>query len=97
VEGDTEEVIARIWGDLLSVPVGSRDNFFDLGGTSLQIMEVQRELVKWAGRDIPITHLFQYSTVNSLAEYLSREDNKQQKNAILSRVEKQKKRRKVKR
>ena len=40
-EGDTEELIARLWRDVLGLKrVGANDNFFDLGGHSLLATEV---------------------------------------------------------
>ncbi|MDC7223962.1 MAG: amino acid adenylation domain-containing protein [Spirochaetales bacterium] len=91
IEGDLEQEIAALWQDILKVPLGGGDSFFDLGGTSLQIMEMQRELVKKLNRDIPVARLFQYTTVDALADYLRRQEGEGDKNRVLQRAGKQRK------
>jgi len=94
IEGEFENRIADIWRSILNVPVGLRDNFFDLGGTSLQIMEMHRKLADISDREIPVAMLFRYTTIESLAGYIKNEDSGVQKKSINSRAEKQKMRRK---
>jgi amino acid adenylation domain-containing protein len=66
-----ERQIARFWGDVLQMePVGVEDNFFDLGGNSLQLAEVHVRIQREVGREFPITELFAHSTVRSLAASL---------------------------
>jgi acyl carrier protein len=70
--GDTERALAAIWSELFEVErVGLDDNFFDLGGNSLLLVRAHQELQKRFGADLPITALFQYPTVRSLARHLS--------------------------
>jgi natural product biosynthesis luciferase-like monooxygenase protein len=67
-----ETTIAGIWCDALSVEqVGVADNFFDLGGHSLLMVQVQHTLRRSLDRDIPITDLFRFPTVRSLAAHLN--------------------------
>ena len=74
--GEMEEVVASVWCEVLSLPhVGANDNFFDLGGHSLLTVRVQNRLEEQLGRRIPITDLFRFSTVKSLAEYFSSGDS----------------------
>ncbi len=69
---EIEEKIAAIWRSVLGVEsVGARDNFFDLGGHSLRLLQVHRRLVEELGRDLPVTDLFEYPTVEGLANHLS--------------------------
>ncbi|MCC6177440.1 MAG: amino acid adenylation domain-containing protein [Chloroflexi bacterium] len=69
---DLEETIAAIWRDVLQVErVGLDDNFFDLGGTSLQIMRVQSRLQEAVHREMNIVDLFEFSTVRALARHLT--------------------------
>lgn len=77
-EGELETTIASIWCDALGLPeVSVTDNFFDLGGHSLLVVQVQRRMKQALGRDIAITDVFRFSTIRSLAEYLSgAEDDK---------------------
>ena len=67
-----EEVLARIWAEVLKVDrVGVDDNFFDLGGNSLRLSEMQSKLSATLKREIPLVELFTQPTVKSLARYLS--------------------------
>lgn len=68
---DMGSVVARIWQDALGVPaVGEHDNFFDLGAHSLMVAEVQAKLRETLGREVALVDLYQFSTVNALAEHL---------------------------
>jgi acyl carrier protein len=72
---ETEKIVAAIWQRILKVErVGIYDNFFDLGGHSLLVIQIQVELMAALNRDIAITDLFRYTTVSALAEYLGQSD-----------------------
>nr|WP_050434519.1 non-ribosomal peptide synthetase [Chondromyces crocatus] len=76
--GGIAQIIADIWRAVLRVDVvGLHDNFFDLGGHSLLMGEVHVRLERALNTSIPVTSLFQYPTVGSLAEHLEgpRENN----------------------
>ena len=55
--------------------IGVNDNFFDLGGHSLLMVEANSRLRKLLNKDFSITEMFQYPTVNSLAKYLGKHDD----------------------
>ena len=68
---DIEKTIASIWQDVLGLPqVGTGDNFFDLGGHSLLVVQVQRRLREACGREVSITDMFRLSTIKALAAHL---------------------------
>ncbi|MEV0493745.1 non-ribosomal peptide synthetase [Streptomyces atratus] len=68
----TEHALAEIWRELLGVErVGTRDNFFDLGGHSLLMAEFRTVLAASLGHELTMVELFQHPTIGSLAEYLS--------------------------
>jgi aryl carrier-like protein len=68
---ELEEGIARVWGAVLGVErVGVRDNFFDVGGHSLLMVEVQGRLRGEVGREVTLIELFQYPTIDTLTKYL---------------------------
>jgi natural product biosynthesis luciferase-like monooxygenase protein len=72
--GDLEEKIAAIWKDVLKLPqVGTRDNFFDLGGHSLLAVQTHRRLKETLQRELSITDIFRFPTIQSLSAYLGRE------------------------
>jgi len=69
---EIEQTIAGIWQDLFSVEqVGVHDNFFDLGGHSLLLVQMQSKLQADFGHDITVVQLFEHPTIHDLAEYLS--------------------------
>ncbi|NIM15231.1 MAG: amino acid adenylation domain-containing protein [Candidatus Aminicenantes bacterium] len=73
----TEKIIARIWKKVLELDkVGVNDNFFEVGGTSLDIIEVAARINEDLNRDVPMVHVFQYPTISALAEYFDQEESK---------------------
>ena len=70
---EAERTIASIWKDVLNVEkVGIHDNFFDLGGHSLAVIQVHNRLRTIFNNDLSVVELFKYSTISALSEYLSR-------------------------
>ncbi|MFM2060605.1 MAG: hypothetical protein RLZZ507_275 [Cyanobacteriota bacterium] len=71
-ESDVEKSIAKIWKQVLQLEkVGVNDNFFDLGGHSLLVVQVNNKLREILNRDLSVVDIFQNPTIKSLAEYLS--------------------------
>ncbi|HYW51836.1 MAG TPA: MupA/Atu3671 family FMN-dependent luciferase-like monooxygenase, partial [Gemmatimonadaceae bacterium] len=71
-ENDLERTIAGVWCEVLRVPaVGSRDNFFDLGGHSLLVVQVHQRLTTALQLSFPITDLFRFPTVRAIAGHLA--------------------------
>jgi acyl carrier protein len=71
-DGDLQARIVEVWKDVLKLPrVGTRDNFFDLGGHSLLAVQAHRRLREALQRELSITDIFRFPTVQSLAAYLS--------------------------
>jgi amino acid adenylation domain-containing protein len=69
---DLEKTLAALWSEVLPHPApGLNDNFFDIGGTSLKLVEAHSRLVRALHRQIPVTALFQHPTIGSLAAYLA--------------------------
>jgi hypothetical protein len=48
------------------------DNFFDLGGHSLLLVQVQAKLRVALRREIAIVEMFQYPTIRAMATHLVR-------------------------
>ncbi|HLH25146.1 MAG TPA: amino acid adenylation domain-containing protein [Chloroflexota bacterium] len=70
---EVERQIAAIWQAVLCVEtVGLDDNFFDLGGHSLLILQVHSQLCRAFTTDLTIAQMFQYPTVRALADYIQR-------------------------
>ncbi|GCF09959.1 non-ribosomal peptide synthetase [Dictyobacter arantiisoli] len=67
----TERVISAIWQEYLHQEnIGRSENFFDLGGHSLLIVQVLQRLQSQFQRSIVLTDMFKYPTISSLAQYL---------------------------
>ncbi len=67
--GDIEETVVRIWCEVLGVEqVGRHDNFFDLGGHSLQLINVHRMLEEQMQLGLSVVEHFKHPTVDSLAK-----------------------------
>jgi hypothetical protein len=68
-----EQTIAAVWQEVLQISaVGIHDNFFEVGGTSLLVVQVHSKLRARLNTDLPVVELFRYPTINALAQYLSR-------------------------
>ncbi|MEM7555656.1 MAG: amino acid adenylation domain-containing protein [Cyanobacteria bacterium P01_A01_bin.84] len=71
-QSETEQQIAKLWQEVLHLDkVGINDNFFDLGGNSLLMLQVNNKLRAILQRDMSVVTMFQNPTIYSLAEYLS--------------------------
>jgi len=67
----TELAIAAILQEVLRVEqVGVDDNFFDLGGNSLLLVQVHSRLQELFGREILLVEIFNNPTVRALATHL---------------------------
>jgi natural product biosynthesis luciferase-like monooxygenase protein len=70
-ENPLEQRIAAIWQEALGLAsVGMTDNFFDLGGHSLLVVQVQRRLRESWGHEVSITDMFRLPTIRALAAHL---------------------------
>ena len=91
-----ERIILEIWQELLQREnIGVNDNFFDVGGHSLLLAQVQEKLEESFSTNIAITDLFKYPSISSLASYLSQQEtnllvSNNSTEQITSRINKQK-------
>ncbi|WP_158623468.1 non-ribosomal peptide synthetase [Corallococcus sp. CA053C] len=68
---ELERQVAGLWCETLRLErVGAEDNFFDLGGHSLLLAQVQHLLKGRLGHDVPMVKLFEFPTVRTLAGHL---------------------------
>ena len=73
---EMENAIADIWKKILKVEkVGIQDNFFDLGGHSLNVLQVYSKLRELFKADLAMTDLFKYPTISSISKYFSQEED----------------------
>lgn len=75
---EVEKTIAKVWKQVLQIEkVGINDNFFDLGGHSLLVVQVNNKLREVLNRDFSVVEIFQNPTIKSLAEHLSKNSEAQ--------------------
>ena len=55
--------------------VGIHDNFFDLGGHSLVMVQVHSALQAFYGLDLSLVDMFRYPTVSALAQYIDQAES----------------------
>ncbi|MCA9171671.1 MAG: LLM class flavin-dependent oxidoreductase, partial [Planctomycetales bacterium] len=68
---DLEAKIAELWCKSLGLDkVGVDDNFFDVGGHSLLVVRVHRELTHQIQQPVALTDLYRFPTIRSLVEHL---------------------------
>jgi amino acid adenylation domain-containing protein len=68
---EMERTLAGIWQSLLKVEqIGVQDHFFDLGGHSLHVAQVQEQVRQATGKAMAATDLFQFPTLGALAAHL---------------------------
>jgi len=66
-----ERKLVATWEEVLGVkPIGVRDNFFDLGGKSLQAARLFTKIIGTFGRELPLTTLIDAPTVELLANQI---------------------------
>lgn len=71
-----EQTIANLWMRVLQADsMGLDDNFFDAGGDSLLLVAVHSSLQKALQVEIPVTDLFEFTTIRTLAKHLSEMDS----------------------
>jgi hypothetical protein len=67
-----EERIAAVWQELLGLrTVGRNDNFFDLGGHSLLVLQAQQQLQAALGWRLSVVDMFRYPTIRALAAHIT--------------------------
>ncbi|MGC2332315.1 MAG: amino acid adenylation domain-containing protein [Candidatus Acidiferrales bacterium] len=74
---ESEVRVAAIWQELLKHKnIGVNDNFFDLGGHSLLVVQLQNRLRKQLDCEISLVELFQRTTVSSIASFVDDQKEK---------------------
>ncbi len=75
-QSEVEKSIARVWKQVLQLEkVGIYDNFFDIGGHSLLVVQVNNKLRDILHQDLSVVEIFQNPTIKSLAEHLSQKSS----------------------
>jgi len=68
---ETERIIHDIWSRFLEIDdISVTQNFFELGGHSLIAVKIMLEIEKTMGSRLPISSLFEHSTIERLARVI---------------------------
>lgn len=66
-----EQILAGIWQNVLDIEqVGIHDNFFDLGGASIQSIQIVAKS-NISGLRLSVENIFEYQTIAGLTAYLN--------------------------
>ena len=69
-ETPVERVLAELWRDVLGVPVGADDSFFEAGGDSIHAVRLALLIRDRLGIELPLGTLFEAPSVSALARRL---------------------------
>jgi amino acid adenylation domain-containing protein/FkbM family methyltransferase len=84
-----EEVVARVWEDVLGLTqISVNDNFFELGGHSLVATQVMSRLREALNCEMPLRRLFELPTIAELAASIAETKQIGSSPAALSPIEK---------
>ena len=75
---ELEENICKIWAEVLGLSkdkIGIQDNFFRLGGNSINGIQLANRLNTTLNTDISISTIIQYSTINELAHHIKKHNS----------------------
>jgi amino acid adenylation domain-containing protein len=69
---EIQRAVVQIWQEILGREnIGIRDNFFHLGGNSLDLVAVSNQLREKLGKEVPVAVLFTQPVIEDLARYLT--------------------------
>ena len=83
-ETGLQQTIANVWKEVLGrEKIGITDNFFDIGGNSLDFVKISNKLEERLNEEVPVDVLFTYPSIHALEIYLTgnREDQSFEENA----------------
>ncbi|WP_010248511.1 non-ribosomal peptide synthetase [Acetivibrio cellulolyticus] len=68
---ETEEHLVDIWKNILGVDrVGIKDNFFDIGGNSILLIQMHSKIDKQYPGKVSMTDIFAHTTIEKLSELI---------------------------
>ena len=75
-QSETELKLTEIWEDVLAInPIGVNDNFFDLGGHSLSIVQAQGQIKEKLGVELNVADMFRFPTISAFARFMDKGGN----------------------
>lgn len=87
-DNEMEENLAEIWQKVLGLErIGVHDNFFDIGGNSILLIQMHTQIEKRYPAKVTMTDLFAYTTISALAKVMSMEKEIEYKELSLPSLE----------
>lgn len=84
---EIERVINKIWSDSLGRDsIDVHQNFFDAGGSSILLPHIVQKIHQYLKKDVTLVELFQYPTIFTLSEHLSKKGSEKVSNSSAERV-----------
>ncbi|SEG59059.1 type I polyketide synthase [Paenibacillus sp. UNC499MF] len=72
-EDELEQTLTELWRDYLGIDqVGLHDNFFELGATSLDMIQMNSKLQRSLRQEVSVVDMFSHPTIHALAGLLRR-------------------------
>mgnify|MGYP006344535785 FL=1 len=69
---EAEKIVANIWKEVLKIEkIDIYSNFFEIGGHSIMAVKVMSEVEKHIDKRIPVSALFEHSTIEKFAKLLN--------------------------
>ncbi|MBP6986185.1 MAG: amino acid adenylation domain-containing protein [Alphaproteobacteria bacterium] len=75
---DTQTVIANIWAEVLGIDsrtIGVYDKFYDLGGSSLRLVQIIKLIQERLSKKVSIADLFRFQNIYSISQWLEDGEN----------------------
>ncbi len=70
---EVEQKLARIWQDFLGIKkLGIHDDFFELGGDSLKVINIIPKIHKALDVEIPLAEFFNHPNISGIGAYINR-------------------------
>ena len=88
-DGNTAHMLKTVFQELNKE--GIETEFFQLGGNSLSILQLNRQINQALNVDIPEVAMFNYLTIRSFAGYLKDREAQQEKDKVESAIQAEKK------
>lgn len=69
---EIEAILADIWKEVIGIAeIGINDNFFEIGGHSLLLTQVNSKMTEVFKREFSLIEMFTYPTISALAAYVA--------------------------
>jgi tyrocidine synthetase-3 len=75
---ETEKKVSEIWKEILKKEaIGIHEKFFEIGGNSLNMIQVHTRIQEYIEDEIPVTAFFRYTTIQTLSQYLNQQKKRE--------------------